>query len=174
MSWINQHQRNWRIALLILIVAAFMGPWAFDRINVPAKYPCSAPFIRFEGDFCGEPITGISLYPWVIVSFFSSTVRLISGNLVFTDWLPGFLIFIPALPVFSTLNLFRCNNNPSKQIFAIITWVLAIGVGLFWGLNNYPKLFWLSWGIWLYIGVAFSALIFEILAFIESRKRNRI
>jgi len=55
------------------------------------------------------------------------------------------------------------------QIFTIIAWVLAIGYGLLLGLNSYPKLFWVVWGIWLYIGLAISALILEIFII---RRRN--
>ena len=34
-----------RIAFLIAMIVAFLGPWVFDLINVPAQYECS-PNIR--------------------------------------------------------------------------------------------------------------------------------
>lgn len=172
MEWINEHHSKWRIILLVIMVVAFLGPWGFEKIHVPAKYPCNAPFVRIEGDFCGQPISGVSLYPWVIISFFTATVGLVSGDLTFIQWINGFLIFIPVLPVFSTLSLVLREENERKKIFVIITWVLAIGVALFWGLNNYPKVFWLSWGIWFYICLAISALILETIVLTESRKLN--
>ena len=58
MSWIVEHKRLWGIAILALLLLAILGPWAYDQINVPAEYPCSAPFIRLEGDFCGVPYSG--------------------------------------------------------------------------------------------------------------------
>jgi len=62
MSWIYENQHKWRITLLVVMVVAFMGPWTFDRIYVPAKYECSAPFIRLEGDFCGIPMSGLRFF----------------------------------------------------------------------------------------------------------------
>ncbi len=63
MSWINKHKRVWRVAILVLLLVAIMGPWTFDRINVPSEYPCS---VRLEGDFCGTPMSGIWIFSWII------------------------------------------------------------------------------------------------------------
>lgn len=46
MLWMNEHKRVWRVAILVLLLAAIIGPWAYDRVNVPAEYPCAPPFIR--------------------------------------------------------------------------------------------------------------------------------
>ena len=51
------------IAGLLSLLVAIMGPWTFDLIHVPSEYPCSAPFIRLEGDFCGTPMSG----GWILV-----------------------------------------------------------------------------------------------------------
>jgi hypothetical protein len=59
MSWINEHKSVGRVAVLMLLLVAMMGPWTFDLINVPAEYPCSAPNIRLDDDFCGTPLPGI-------------------------------------------------------------------------------------------------------------------
>ena len=84
--------------------------------------------------------------------------------------LNGLLIFLLILPIINTIRLFRRGVHPRRQMFTIISWVLAIGVGLFWGLSNYPNLYWAAWGIWLYIGLAVSALILEILLILFNRK----
>ncbi len=118
-------------------------------------------------------MSAIWLYPWVVISFFSSIVGLISGDLAFTRWVIGFLIFIPVLPIFSTLILILRGNHPGRQIFTIIAWGLAIAIVLLQWIDNLPQLFWLLWGILLYIGVAISALILEILALMEGRKLNQ-
>ena len=57
-SWINEHKNGWRVALLVVVLVAIMGPWTFDPINVPSEYPCQAPYIRLDDDFCGTPLPG--------------------------------------------------------------------------------------------------------------------
>ncbi len=172
MSWITKHQRNWRIALLVGMVVAFMGPWGFDRINVPAKYACSPPNTRLEGDFCGLPIPGVQAFAWAIVGVLNMVAGLITHKTTLTN--SGFeflisliyslLMFLLILPIINTIRLFIRGFHPLKQRFTIITWVLAIGIGLFLGLFTYPNFHWAAWGIWLYLGLAVSALILEIIA----------
>ena len=175
MAWINEHQSKWRAILLVLMVVAFMGPWAYDRINVPAEYTCSAPNIRLYGDFCGIPLSGFWLFPWIFPWIFSSFFDLITGKLLITQWIQGlsssFLFFLPALPLISTLILILRGNHRRMQIFAIITWVLAIGLVLFLGLHN-QKVYWRLWGIWLYLCLAISALMLETTILMVGRKLN--
>ena len=47
MDWMVEHQRSWRLFELGLLILAIFGPWAFDRIVVPADYPCDTA-IRLE------------------------------------------------------------------------------------------------------------------------------
>jgi len=171
MSWIYEHQRKWRIALLVVMVVAFMGPWGFDLVNVPSEYECSAPNFRLEGDFCGIPLSGIQHIFWISGGFISMSFGLVTGEFVFSERMREFLLFwlmlFPLLPFISTLLLILRGNNQRGQVFTIFAWVLAIGGGLFLRLINYPKLFWAVWGIWLYIGLAISALILEIVVLRE-------
>jgi hypothetical protein len=173
MSWITEHQRNWRIALLVVMVVAFMGPWGFDLINVPAEYECSAPNFRIEGDFCGMPISGIRGYLGISGGFISISVSLLTGEFVFPERMYELLIIwlflFPLLPIISTLLLILRGNNRRLQVFTIFAWVLAIGGGLFFRLIRYPKLFLGVWGIWLYIGLAASALILEIIVLVRKK-----
>ena len=169
MSWINQHQRNWRIALLVLMVVAFMGPWAFDRVNVPSEYECSAPYIRLVGDFCGVPASGFRVCGGII----SISVGLVTGEFVLFEMdreiLISLLLLSPFLPVFSTLFLILRGDHQRGQVFTIIAWVLAICGSLFLGLNLYPIVSWAVWGLWLYIGLAASALILEIIVLVRKK-----
>ena len=167
MSWISEHQRSWRIALLVVMVVAFLGPWSFDRINVPAKYECSPPNIRLVGDFCGVPMSGVRIIFWTGGGFISIIFGLQTGEFVFSErireLLTIWLLLFPVLPFISTLLLILRGNNRRRQVFTIIAWVLAIGAGLFLGINNYPNYYWADWGIKLYTGLAVCALILEIL-----------
>jgi len=151
---------------------AFLGPWTFDRIYVPSKYECSAPFIRLEGDFCGIPLSGIQVFFWLSSGL---TARLVTGEFVISERIREFLLIslfllLPLLPILSTLLLILRGDHPRRQVFTIIAWVLAIGFGIFGGLNNHPELYWEVWGIWLYIGLAISALILEILVILPNRQ----
>jgi len=85
MLWINEHKNVWRVAVLVLLLVAIMGPWAFDRIYVPSEYSCSAPFVRLEGDFCGVPLGGITVFSFMVVVFINISVELVTGAIVLTQ-----------------------------------------------------------------------------------------
>ena len=174
MTWIEKYKRVWRVAIIMLLVLAIFGPWTFDHIWVPSEYSCSPPNIRLDDDFCGLPMSGIWLYTWVVCGITYSSEILITGELVFTEWIREFLfsllLFLTLLPIFSTLLLILRGDHQRRQIFTIVACCLAIGVGLLWGMNNYPKVFWVVWGIWLYIGLTTSALILEMLTLSEGRR----
>ena len=91
MLWIDKNKRIWRTAILIMLLVSMIGPWSFELINVPSKYPCSSPFIRLEGDFCGEPILGIRILSFMIFGMVSSSMGLASGGILFIDWARQFL-----------------------------------------------------------------------------------
>ena len=163
MSWITEHQLNWRIVLLVVMVVAFMGPWVLERLYIPAEYECP---IRLDGDFCGLPQSGISLLFWLGSGF---AAGLVSGEFSIAERTGEFLlislfILLPVLPVLGILLLIQDQDNQHKQGFVIIFWILAIGFGIFIGMTNYPELFWEVWGIWLYVAVAVCALILEIIS----------
>jgi hypothetical protein len=166
MSWINEHKRVWRVAVLMGLVVAAMGPWAFDLLSVPAEYPCSAPYIRLHDDFCGEPLPGALI------------LLAASRGLLCMEWrwalaLPiGLFLSMFVLPSFITLLLILRRDRRSRQVSSIFAWGLAAGIGLTVEASTYPWLF-RAWGIWLFIGVAVSALILEVLTLAAGRRPNR-
>ena len=151
MSWINEHKRVWRVAILVLLLVAIMGPWVVELINVPSEYPCSAlisepseyscaPNIRLDGDFCGVPMSGIRMFSWTIVGFINMGVGLVTGAMGFAD--RGvlttflFIIVLPlllVLPIFSTLLLIVRGDRRRRQVFNAAAWGLAAGIGLLLG-----------------------------------------
>jgi hypothetical protein len=167
MSWMNEHKRVWRVAVLVLLLVAIMGPWAFDRIYVPGEFPCSAPFIRLEGDFCGVPLSGIWILSATTGGLVNIVVGLVTGATVITDRVREFsfslLVLLLVLPFFSTLLLILRGDRRRQLVFHLAAWSLVVGFGLWLGMSSYPKLFGVVWGIWLYIGLAASALILEVL-----------
>ena len=181
MSWINEHKGVWRVAVLVVALVAIMGPWTFtDLIHVPSEYSCSAPFIRFDDDFCGTPLSGISLFRGMVKRFVYLSAGLVTGAMAFLEWAREFVfslfLFLLVLPVFSTLLLILRGDRRGRQAFNVAAWGLAAGTGLtglLIGFFRYTKPFWLSWGIWLYIGLAASALILEVLTLAAGRRPSQ-
>lgn len=173
MLWIINHPRAWRKATLFLMVAAFLGPWVFDRIHVPAEYACDPPFVRLEGDFCGVPLPGT----WMVFALSSEFVNLISrlimGRLGFAESSRGLMIILLAivflLPAISTFLLIVRGNHRRLQSFQIGVLCLA-GSLMLWVLSATPDLrIGRLWGPWLYTGVVFSVLILEALVFARGK-----
>lgn len=173
MLWMNEHKRVLRVAILVLLLVAIAGPWAYDQINVPAEYECSDPFIRLEGDFCGSPLSGIWMLSAITGALASIAVGVVTGTTVFTDrarelsftllWL---LFFLPLL---STLLLVLRGESRSRSVFHVVVLSLAVGLGLLLSLSVPLKPFWL-WGPWLYVGVVASALVLEVVVLGVGRK----
>ena len=169
-----EDKRIWRWVILGLLLIAFAGPWAFDRINVPSEYSCSAPFIRLQGDYCGAPLPGALILPMIVGAFVDMVVRLVTSNLVATDFgqaLPVFLVgFLLFLPFVSTLLLFWPGNRRRKHGVHMVVWGLAIASNVWWLLisptGHIPSLL---WGPWLYLGLGLCMLVFELVLTVRSR-----
>jgi hypothetical protein len=174
MLWIFEHRNVWRGAILVVMLVAIVGPWTFDVIWVPSEYPCSAPFVRLDNDFCGIPLTGIRLFRWMVEGLVQTSAELVTGAMPFIEWtrefLFGLLLFLPVLPFFSTLLLILRGDRRRRQVFNVAAWSLAGGVGLLLGTSSHPRLFWVLRGIWLYIELAASALILEVLTLAAGRR----
>ena len=180
MSWIDEHKKVWRAAVLVLLLVAIAGPWTFEVIWVPSEppfSPCSAPYIRLDEDFCGTPMSGKWLLGWMVSGFASGTSGLVTGANDFSEWvrmvLVGLLLFLLVLPFFGTLLLILRRVRRHRQVFNIVAWGLAVGIGPLIGLSSYPRLFWVLWGTWLYVGLASSALILEVLTLAAGRRSSQ-
>jgi len=181
-SWIQEHKTVWRVAILVLLLVAIMGPWGFfEPVNVPSDYPCSAPYIRLEGDMCGEPTPIIWMFYWFVSMPISMVVGLVTGATVLTDFgiefvyilLICLLLLTLVLPFFSTLLLILRGDRTRQQVFNVAAWGLAAGIGLLFGLSRLPRLYWVLWGFWLYIGLAVSALVLELLVLVVGRRPSQ-
>jgi hypothetical protein len=176
-SWINEHKNGWRVALLVVVLVAIMGPWTFDPIFLPPGFSCSAPNIRLDDDFCGTPLPGTWWLYWMVIGFVYASAGLVTGAMGFVEWADVFrvslLLFLLVLPFFSTLLLILRGDRRRRQIFNIVAWGLAAGIALLMGMSSYPRLFWVLWGSWLYIGLAASALILEVLTLAGGRRPSQ-
>jgi len=177
MSWINEPKRAWRVAILMLLLLAIIGPWAFDLINVPSEYSCSAPFIRLKGDFCGAPSSGMWFLMVGVVEFIHQVVRLVTGAATLADLsrmpLISLLALLPLLPFFSTLVLILLGDRPGQQVFHLAAWGLAVAwtLGLLLFAPELPAR--QLWGLWLFFGLAPSVLILEVVALAHRRRSSQ-
>jgi hypothetical protein len=164
------------MAILVVLVA-ITGPWTFDLLWVPSEYSCSAPNVRLDDDFCGMPLTGIWLFRWIVNGLVYAWAGLVTGAMGSIERAREFLFsllhFLLVLPFFSTLLLILLGDRRRWQVFNVVAWGLAAGIGLLIGMFNYPKLFWVLWGIWLYIGLAASALILEVVTLAAGRRPSQ-
>lgn len=174
MLWINEHKRVWRIAIIVVGVIALLGPWAYDRINVPAEFTCSAPNVRLYGDFCGVPITGIMIYGDFLAGLLYGLRSPVESGVTSIEWvrhvLYSLVLFLLILPLFSTLFIILRGEGRRRQVFSIVAWGLAGGIALLLRLSMFPQPFFGLWGLWLYIILAACALILEVLALVASRE----
>jgi hypothetical protein len=148
------------------MLVGFLGPWVFDLINVPAEYACHPPNYRLYGDFCGSPLTGA----WVVWMMGSETIRSLAVLATGSSDSPAspqliyisLLVLLLNLPLISTL--FTCLRPANRRLaaFHIAVCVLAGGVGLVAGLSSYPRLFFVVWGVWLYILACAAAVVLEV------------
>jgi hypothetical protein len=180
MMWLYLHRNIWRVAIIMLLLVAIIGPWWYDLINVPSQYTCSSPFIRLKGDYCGMPMSGIWIFVMVATRPIELVVEMVTGATGITDsdyailkfFMYSLLLLFIVLPFFSTLLLILRGDHKRQQLFHIMVWGLAASVGVLWVINNISNLHWsgVLWGPWFYIGLAVGALILEILMLVLGRR----
>jgi hypothetical protein len=169
MKWIREQKRFVRLVFLVGMVIAIAGPWAFDRINVPAQFDCSPPNIRLEGDFCGLPLS----LAWVLSSVLGGLAYIVReadlGSLRFAALLPELrlylFLFLLIFPLVSTAVLVLRGGGRRWQTLHIAGLVLAAGIaGLLAWLGNSTSGWTLQylWGLWLYILLTASLFALEV------------
>jgi hypothetical protein len=179
MSWINEHKNVGRVAVLMLLLVAMMGPWTYTSDGVGPAAWCRDPNILLENGRCVKLVSGTRILTFMAGAFLSMSVGLVTGATVLPDRAREFLgvflftvgIFLLILPFFTTLLLIRGGDSWRRRVFHVMAWGLAAVLGLLLALlalsgsGLYPEL----WGIWLYTGLTASALILEGLALVTGR-----
>jgi hypothetical protein len=180
MSFIVENKVLFRKLVVAMFVISMLGPWAFDRLGVPAQFPCGYPNVRLNGDFCGAPFSGFRGLIWAIRDFFFILYDLIKWHIVVQsppELITSVSMWIIALPIFSTLLLIRYPNSQRVQIINLAAWGTACFPALRFFIlqtsrDQFVHLYYLLWGAWLYILVAIGTIIFEVLALRSHTKQN--
>jgi len=58
LSWINEHKSVGRVAVLMLLLVAMMGPWTYTADGVPLAEWCRDPNILLENGRCVRLMSG--------------------------------------------------------------------------------------------------------------------
>lgn len=170
MSILNKNKGLWRAAALLLVIVAMFGPWAYDLISVPAQYPCDAPFVRLQGDFCGQPVALLSAGPGAILG---AIVDALTANIAPAYWLPRvpvmfamIFVFVPPLTIFVLLR----HNEPGRwqAINVVVLALAATGAAVYLILQR-PRPYAPPWGGLLYVVVVLLLLALELLVLRRSR-----
>jgi hypothetical protein len=164
MSLLDANRNIVRVAILALLIISLFGPWAYDRIHVPAEYACNDPFVRLEGDFCGLPMSGIQFFTWFTGGFFYIIVELLKGTFTgrFRELIAG-LSILPLIPFVTTILLLWKKETPRLRTINLVAWILALIPTLMIFIPQIRNQAFRLWGLWLYLLVAVGAVIFEIL-----------
>ena len=159
--WFITHKDKIRKAFLILFIISLISPWGFDRHGVPVEIPCA---FRLYGDFCGTPIPGVFGF-MSIPFFFQSISDLISGTLFYYGRLLNGHWLFPLFPILTTMVSLWIKETRLIRTMNLIAWILASISTLTMFILSMLKIngqaFWL-WGLWLYILMALSAIVFEL------------
>jgi hypothetical protein len=169
MVWMIEHKRKLRAVILVLMIVSFMGPWAFDKTNVPAQYACGPTSIRLEGDFCGHPILGIQNFIWIIAGFGFGIMRILRGEFIsgqtdFNLWIGliySLVVISLILPIINNFVMLLRGERPRLQKLNLVVCGLNLIPVLFVGLSRFPIIYLALWGVWLYFGLMISTLVLE-------------
>jgi hypothetical protein len=157
----------------MLLSIALSGPWFFDRVNVPAPYECSGPFMRLDENFCGLPVSIARSFPMTIGGLIDMASSLVKGGGDPRDLIYISYLLLLVMPIFSALILIlRGDQGRWRVVHLVVLGLAGIG-GLFYLyliLSSSSVPLWALWGLWLYISVVISMLLFGSLSLWESRK----
>ena len=167
MAWFHRHSNIWRVTILFLLLVAIAGPWTYSADGVPPAEWCQAPNILLTSDRCVKLESGATILTIMVSVLLGIGPALVSGMIgigeFFRELLFVLLLFLLVLPFFSTLVLLWGRDRRRLYLFHRIAWGLAFAVGLLVAITGWSGLSTHLWGIWLYIALAASALILELL-----------
>lgn len=153
----SQRRRAVGLVGLALLLLASVGPWAFERINVPAQYTCSAPYVRLVGDYCGQPVSGLLILVTVSGALPSLAVGTLTGQFNLAErgreFGAGLRMLLIFLPLASLLIWVWSGASWRQRLFHYAAWGLALAGVLAllpYALSLPPHLL---WGLWLHISL---------------------
>ena len=167
--------------MLMLLLVAMMGPWTYTADGVGPVEWCRDPNILLENGRCVRLVSGATVLTFMAGAFLSLSVGLVTGATVLADRarevlgvsLFTMLLFLLVLPFFTTLLLVLGRDSRRLRVFHLMAWGLATGLSLLAPVFESALRSGRFWGIWLYIGLAASTLILEVLALAAGKRPSQ-
>ncbi len=170
MAWIAAHKNLGRGIVLVLLVVALIGPWVYEVLitDAPLGGPCGGSLTLLKSGRCAIRLSGAQVIALLGQGFVDMSLEVLSGTTDLFDRAGEFFFMLNAwflvLPLFSTLLLLIADDRQRLQSFGVLVWGLAVAPCLLLVLGD-PSLRSVHfWGIWLFIGLAVTALAIEISA----------
>jgi hypothetical protein len=165
MSWQQPFIKFWRVLAALLLLAAYLGPWASASDGMPPPEWCQAPHI-LENDRCIRLMPGFEIITFAGQAFIGLAAGIMSGAISFIglarEVLFSLSISLLVLPAFMIMFPTPFRKNRHLLGLAILAWGLAAGVGLFIALSEPSSTTTRYWGVWLYIFLAIAGMLLEI------------
>jgi hypothetical protein len=76
MSWINEHKKVGRVAVLMLLLVSLIGPWTYTADGVPPAEWCRDPNILLENGRCVRLVSGATVLTFMPRAFLWMSVGL--------------------------------------------------------------------------------------------------
>jgi len=165
MNWLKSYKRFWRTAVLVLLILALLGPWAFDLLSVPAENTCQPPTVRIDSRFCGEPMSGLMAVFSMVPQGFAFLSALVTGNLNAdrpgNEWLT-LLFWLPILALLSLALLVVWPKLRGWLVFHLAFLALtAVATGVYLSFIPANRIG-IVWGLWLFMAATLAALALEV------------
>lgn len=175
MASVMAQPRVLRPAAVTCVLLALVGPWAYDRINVPAEFACQAPYVRLGGDYCGLPLSGVWLLTGLGQELASFAERVAVGELRFDD-LGRALLYLWALmmmllPILGLIWRPQSRHVGWRWVRVVMTG-LAVATTIFFLSNTATMELLRLWGVWLYAGAVFLLVLDNAMGNASQNKRQ--
>lgn len=162
--WVDSCGTLIHSVLVAATLLSLIGPWAFERVNVPAEYDCSKPYVRLEGDYCGLPVAGFKIIVLVFGVILEMPARLHVGGASLSEAFRAVLVFCLAalalLPVLLELvSVLAYRGEKLKSVLAPV-WALGVSLTVLYG-SAFRATYLVQWGLWLYVVTGLIALTME-------------
>jgi len=177
MAWIKQHQRLLRVGVVIILAASILGPWVFDPLWVPAEYNCTPPNYRLDANFCGQPMSGLRLFPWLFGSLFAIPGVILRGEETFwqaaREYSLALLYLLILLPIPTGLLQAFEKQTRLRTVLNWLAWGLAAVVAFPLSMAQKWEMHPALWGIWLLRAGLILWLLVEIVLLVAGKRQEK-
>ena len=181
MSWFNKHRMVWRVVALMIFIIAILGPWTYSADGVPPSESCHEPYILVSSNSCVRLMPGVEIIAFLGMMIGSLPGWIFSEAVSLTDLAREFLfivlISLILLPFLGTLILILNRESRKLRILEAAMWGAAIIPALLLVLDGQSSgslTLSQAWGIWLYLGLAVSMLVYEVAGMRISSKPEQL